>query len=211
MDHTAFVFVSMLRRPPARRTEAHESEKTEIRRRILERRRALPHEDMERRSAAIRSRLFELEEYRRARTIHCYVSVKGEVDTRQLIERALRSGKRVVVPVVDPERRTLLHSEIASLDELTTGSFGLLEPKQEDLRSIRLPEIDLVIVPGVAFDAKGDRIGFGGGFYDHFLKDMRVPKISLAYEFQILERIPVSPHDVRMDKVVTEYRVHGSA
>jgi len=206
-----FIFTHMLGRSSARRTEVYESEKTEIRRRILERRRTLPAEDMERRSAAIQSRLLELEEYRRTRTVHCYVSVKGEVDTRRLIERMLRSRKRVVVPIVDPERRTLRHSEIASLDELTKGSFGLLEPAPEDIRSVRLAEIDLVIVPGVAFDARGDRIGFGGGFYDHFLMEMHVPKIGLAYEFQILERVPVSPHDIKMDKIVTEYRVYDSA
>lgn len=208
-DIAEFVVTHMLRKSPRRAMEVHETEKAEIRRRILARRKTLSPEDMERRGTAIQSRLVELEEYRRARTIHCYVSVKGEADTHRLIDRARQFRKRIVVPIVGPERRTLRHSEISSLDQLTDGPFGLLEPRREHVRPVDLSEIDLVIVPGVAFDSQGNRIGFGGGFYDNFLKEVRVPKIGLAYEFQIVDRIPVATHDRKVDKVVTEYRVYG--
>ena len=183
--------------------------KIRVRKGMIAQRRALSAEAVRERSAAIRSRLVGLPEYAEARVVHCYVSAKNnEVDTRRLISDALEEGKRIVVPVTDVRQRRLDHSEIVSLDELEPSVFGLLEPKEACRRLIGIVEMDLVIVPGVAFDPRGHRIGFGGGFYDRFLREVRAPKIALAYSFQVLEAIEVDPHDVKMDQIVTDERIY---
>ena len=183
--------------------------KTRVRKRMITQRRALSVEAVQKSSEAIRSRIVGLPEYAEARVVHCYVSAKNnEVDTRRLISDALEEGKRIVVPVTNVRGRRLDHSEIVSLDELQPGVFGLSEPKEETKRFVGIDEMDLVIVPGLAFDPRGNRIGFGGGFYDRFLSEVRAPKIALAYSFQVLAAIEVDPHDVKMDKIVTDERVY---
>lgn len=183
--------------------------KIRVRKRMIAQRKALSGEAVRESSEAIRRRLLALSEVAEARVIHCYVSAKhNEVDTRRLISEALEEGKRIVVPVTDLGQRRLDHSEIKCLDELERSVFGLLEPKKECRRLIGIGEVDLVIVPGLAFDPQGNRIGFGGGFYDRFLSEVQAPKIALAYSFQVVEKIEAGPHDVRMDKVVTDERVY---
>ena len=183
--------------------------KIRVRKRMIARREALPGEVVRESGEAIRRRILGLSEVAEARVIHCYVSAKNnEVDTRRLILEALEEGKRIVVPVTDLRQRRLDHSEIKGLDELERSVFGLSEPKEACRRFIGIDEIDLVIVPGLAFDSRGNRIGFGGGFYDRFLSEVRAPKIALAYSFQVVEAIEADPHDVRMDKVVTDEQVY---
>ncbi len=187
------------------------AQKIRVRKRMLAQRKALSAEAVRESSEAIRRQIVGLWEYAEARVIHCYVSAKhNEVDTRRLISGAFEEVKRIVVPLTDLRRR-LDHSEIKGLDELERGVFGLLEPKEQCRRRIGIGEIDLVIVPGLAFDPRGNRVGFGGGFYDRFLSEVQVPKVALAYSFQVVERIEAGPHDVRMDKVVTEGQVYDCA
>jgi len=176
---------------------------------MIAQRRVLSAETVRKSSEAIRSRIVGLPEYAEARVVHCYVSAKNnEVDTRRLISEALEEGKRIVVPVTNVRQQRLDHSEIKHLDELEPSVFGLSEPKEETRRRIGIDEIELVIVPGLAFDPRGHRIGFGGGFYDRFLSEVQAPKIALAYSFQVLEAIEVDPHDVKMDKIVTDERIY---
>lgn len=147
-----------------------------------------------------------LQQFQHAKVIHTYVSSKkNEVDTRTLIEDALKSGKRVVVPVTNVDLERLDHSEIFSLDELRPGTFGILEPTM--IRPINLALVDLVLVPVVGVDRKGNRIGFGKGYYDRFLKIIRKPRIALAYAFQVLEEVPKGQDDVAVDFVVTEKEI----
>lgn len=181
--------------------------KAALRAQVLERREALSESYVQQTSERIIARLKELPEVQQARVVHCYVSWRNEVDTRSFIRDMLDSGKRVVVPVVDLSRRTLLHSEIKSFDDLAPGTFGILEPRREALRPISPKELDLVIVPGVMFDLRGRRIGFGGGYYDDFLRLVSCPKIGLAYQFQVVEVLPQRPADERVDMIVTEEAV----
>jgi len=158
-------------------------------------------------SYKIQERLFRLPEFARAKTILFYVSTRDEVKTESMIKKALEYGKRGVVPISNLKERTLNLSEIKDFDsELEPGAFNILEPKERFLRPVLPEEIDLVIVPGVAFDEKGNRIGYGMGFYDRFLRGIRkyIPVIGLAYELQIVDDIPVHDKDVTMDKIVTE-------
>ena len=185
------------------------SEKARIRQEMIARRRGLSGEAIVQKGRSILRHLLALPEYRDARLIHSFVSMPGEVDTRGLIEEALASGKRVVVPVVVKGRRNLRHAEIGALEDLRPeGSWGLPQPPPERIRAVDTEEIGLVIVPGLAFDLRGNRIGFGAGYYDRFLGGVISPKVAVAYAFQILSEVPVTERDVPVDMVVTEEGAH---
>ncbi|MFQ5799027.1 MAG: 5-formyltetrahydrofolate cyclo-ligase [Bacteroidota bacterium] len=157
-------------------------------------------------SQAIFSNIKNLEAFRGATVIHTYVSSKkNEVDTRQLVTDALKSGKRIVVPIVNLDHQSLDHSEILTLDELKPGTFGMLEPTMR--RSIDLSLVEIVLVPVVGVDRRGNRIGLGKGYYDRFLRLIRKPKLALAYTFQVVDAIPPDQDGERVDFVVTEGEV----
>lgn len=154
--------------------------------------------------AAIMKRLVELPEYKNAKTILFYVSVRGEVKTSEMISESLSHGKKILVPSADVKHKKLMISEIHDLNELSPGAFGIPEPKHPHM--FPLDKIDLVIIPGVAFDRLGNRVGYGTGFYDRFLKKLKkgVPFIALGYDFQIVHEIPANRMDVKVHKIVTE-------
>ncbi|MCX6768088.1 MAG: 5-formyltetrahydrofolate cyclo-ligase [Candidatus Micrarchaeota archaeon] len=157
-------------------------------------------------SAAILERLFACSEYKRAKAVMFYVSTGREVDTLPAIRRAL-GEKTVAVPFV--QGGEIVPVRINGMDELVPGSFGVLEPRREAVDGNRVEprEIDLVVVPGVAFDGKGNRVGYGKGYYDKFLKKTRgAAAVALAYEFQVLQSVPVEEHDVVVGKIITEKR-----
>jgi len=161
-------------------------------------------------SHRIKERLFISPEFIKAKTIMFYVSTKDEVKTESMIKYALELGKKVVVPISDLKKKTLHLSEIKDFDnELEPGAFNILEPKKDFLRPVSPEQVDLVIVPGVAFDENGDRIGYGMGFYDRFLSSLKrcIPVIGLAYDFQIVDEIPVDDKDVTVNIVVTEEKI----
>ncbi|MBX3439867.1 MAG: 5-formyltetrahydrofolate cyclo-ligase [Planctomycetaceae bacterium] len=170
-------------------------------------RRLQPHKDET--SRQILARCLSAPEYVSARTVMWYIDVRDEVRTRHGLPDALASGRRVVVPwcAADGELR-LFH--LQSLDELSRGQFGLLEPQEElrllAIRSVDPGELDFVLVPGVAFDRRGARLGYGVGYYDRLLANVRTDALlaGLAFECQLVERIPVEPHDVSMTRIVTE-------
>lgn len=182
--------------------------KKELRRIFLKTRSELAAEDIIEKSAKIMSRLFSLSEFRGAKTIMFYVDAGNEVKTRDGITKALSEGKRVVVPKVK-KGYGLLAIEIKSLDELSPGTFGILEPAGE--KGISPEEIDLVVVPGVAFDKKGNRMGYGAGYYDSFLPKLRpeVKKVAVAFEIQVTDSLPAEEHDVKMDLIITENTIYN--
>ena len=164
--------------------------------------------DKEEVSGTICRRFAQLPEYQAAGTVMCYVHVRDEVQTFRFLEATVGRGKRIVIPycVADDLRLFLLED----LNELATGCFGILEP-QERLRSqgqkhVKPEQLDLVMVPGVAFDLSGGRLGHGRGYYDRLLVDVHpdTPLAALAFECQLFPDIPMGPHDVYMDMVITE-------
>ncbi len=156
------------------------------------------------RSEIVKERLFETEEFKKAKTIMFYVSKGSEVRTEHMITESIKMGKTVVVPLSDSKTHTLCAYEIEGVKDLCPGCYGIPEPDSEKCRKVEPEEIDLVIVPGTAFDKKGDRIGYGMGFYDKFLSQVKIKTIGLAYDFQVVVHIPGEEHDVKVDMVVMD-------
>lgn len=154
----------------------------------------------------IKNRLFSLPEYDSAKTICSYVSFCSEVETYDIIKESIAAGKRVIVPKIDLVHKVLLLSEINSFDELKQGAYGILEPDM--IRPANIDEIDLFIVPGIAFDRAGNRLGRGKGYYDKLLSSTSSVKIGLAYEIQLEKEIPHDNHDIKIDIVLTEKDVY---
>jgi 5-formyltetrahydrofolate cyclo-ligase len=150
----------------------------------------------------IRQRLFKFSEYKQAKSVLFYASMGNETETRQAIVAAL-SSKRVFLPYVVGDDLEI--SEIRSWRDVAPGKFKILEPKRKE--NAPISDVDLIIVPGVAFDERGHRIGYGGGYYDRLLARTKAPRVALAYESQIVASVPAEDHDQRVDKIVTEKRV----
>ncbi len=147
--------------------------------------------------------LEQTEEFRASKNVMFYVSHAYEVDTIELIKRHLKH-KTVLVPRIDMNLKRMCAVRITSLGELAEGAYGIPEPVSAEAFPER--DIELVIVPGIAFDAKGNRLGRGLGYYDRFLKQTPAVKVGLCYDFQIVESVPAESFDVPMDMVVSDKR-----
>lgn len=163
-------------------------------------------------SRQIVTSFMQLPEYTAAKTILYYVDAGSEVRTRHMLPEALTQGKRIVVPYCIVETNELELFLLEDMSELVEGAYKILEPRT-DLRGgvgkiVRPEDLDLVMVPGTAFDPKGGRMGQGKGYYDRLLARARpdAPLVAIAFDCQIFDEIPVAPHDVFMDKVLTESR-----
>ncbi|MFH1100913.1 MAG: 5-formyltetrahydrofolate cyclo-ligase [Methanobacteriota archaeon] len=182
--------------------------KQKLRQEFLQRRKALTSVEVQQKSIQIQNRLFALDEFVHAKTVLFYVSYDNEVATHDLIKACFSLGKQVVVPCTDIEKRILVLSELRCWEDLDVGAYHILEPKPVCRQPISYEVIDLVLVPGVVFDAHGQRIGHGKAYYDRLLQKMvGSKKIGLAFEFQLVEKVPAKKHDVRVEKIVTEQRV----
>ncbi len=153
-----------------------------------------------------------LAEFAAAKTVMVYIDVRTEVRTRHYLPALLNSGKRIVVPYcVDKELELFL---LDDMDELAIGMYKILEPKTElrelAAKKVDVKELDLIMVPGVAFDRRGARMGHGFGYYDKLLEHARpdAPLVALAFECQLFPEIPTQAHDVFMDKIVTEQAIY---
>lgn len=180
--------------------------KEAIRKGILARGAKLSKAERRRRSSQISAKLILSPEFHKAKTIMFYVSKDDEVDTSKMIKASLRMGKEVLVPVTFRRERKLIPSRLINYDrDLAPGPYGIDQPKAGCIRPVSPDQIDLVIVPGVAFDRFGNRLGRGAGYYDRFLLEVpkRTPKIGLAFDFQVLPSLPKSCHDLPVDKVLS--------
>lgn len=179
--------------------------KEELRKEIKQKRRKLRKEEQRKKSKQIKEKLFSLKEYKEANTILFYVSYNGEVYTHDMIKEALEN-KIVVVPISNVDDKTLNLSILKHFNDLETGSYGILEPKKDFIKEINFDEIDIVIVPGVAFDINGNRMGHGKGYYDKLLEKTKVTTVGLCFEFQLFEKIPTDNHDKPVNIIITEKR-----
>ncbi len=178
--------------------------KDSLRQRILSERFKLSSGERKAKSRSIEERLFSLPEFRDARAVMFYASFRSEVKTWDMIRRALKSGKRVFLPKVKGKGLSLF--EIKDFDkDVEPGAWGIPEPNTGI--AARMDDIDLVIVPGSVFDEKGNRLGYGAGYYDRLLAGYDGMTVGLAFELQIAPEVPAGPHDVPVKKIVTEKRV----
>jgi 5-formyltetrahydrofolate cyclo-ligase len=184
--------------------------KASLRKELLEKRDAIPPEVRRVKNRLIGEELLSLDEIKTARVVFIFASFKSEVDTSVVINHLFAEGKKVVLPVVDREHHILLLYEIRGLDELAPGCMEIREPTvRTGERLTVVSNVDAVVIPGAGFDPEGNRIGYGGGYYDILLSSLErpIPIIAPAFEEQIADSLPSEPHDIRVDTIVTDRRV----
>ena len=180
--------------------------KAQLRTTMVRRLKQQKEEERRRRSRTIWRKVFRLTAFRRAGMIGCYVGLPYEVHTWQLIEQMLAKGKRVAVPWVQPRSKRLAFSEVTDpAADLAPGAFRVWEPRPAVRHPVPIDELDLVIVPGLAFDGRGHRLGHGLGYFDRFLARVsaRIPTVGLAFRFQLLKPLPTAFHDRAVQTVLT--------
>ena len=155
-------------------------------------------------SVLIHKKLLQEQGIKNAQVIGITLSVFPEVETWDLIKLFWSQGKRVVVPKCEPKSRMMTFYEITSFNQIENVYMNLSEPIPHMTTKVSKEEIDYLIVPGLAYDRQGFRLGFGGGYYDRFLTDFKKPTISLAFHMQIVEKIPTDDYDVPIEKIMTE-------
>lgn len=182
-------------------------DKASLRKELLSKRDNIPLVVKKSKDQQIAERLFNLPEFKAATTIFFFASFRSEVDTVAMMERALDENKRIVLPKVEGQNLGLY--EINRLDELIPGYMGIPEPSvlSED-RKIAISDVNAVIIPGAAFDETGNRVGYGGGFYDRLLAGIErdIPIIAPTYEEQIIDVVPIEPHDRKITIILTDCR-----
>ena len=180
---------------------------------IFKKRKSLSKREIDEKSAAMREKLFSLNEFKDAKNIMFYVSFNNEVDTIETIKELLKNKgenkKNIIVPYVEKNNPILQLSKLNGFDDLEPKTFGILEPKDGKIKKFDVKKVDLVLVPGIVFDENGHRIGYGYGYYDRFLRKLNKnkTKIGLCYDFQLVDKIPEEKHDVPMDIIITEKRI----
>ncbi|KIL48526.1 hypothetical protein KP77_23130 [Jeotgalibacillus alimentarius] len=151
----------------------------------------------------IHKKLTSSAEWRQSEVVALTISRGDEIDTHHLINQALDDGKKVCVPRCEPENKKLVFHYIQSINDAVPSFYGLLEPEPH-LQVAQKHEIDLIIVPGLAYSNDGYRIGFGGGYYDRFLSDYSGDTISMAYSFQLIAEWFAEEYDIPVKKIMTE-------
>ena len=183
-------------------------DKAQIRQELLRKRDNIPPVVRSAKNKMILERMLSLEEFKNAGIIFFFASFRTEVDTTEMIKSALSSGKRVLLPKVDRDRHELLLYEIRDFSELAPGYMGIPEPSFQG-RQMSINDAEIVIIPGAGFDATGNRIGYGGGYYDRLLSGLQKQSLIIApaFEEQVVDSIPSEPHDIRVQIIVTDRRV----
>ncbi len=156
-------------------------------------------------SRMIQQRLFATEEFQRSRRILFYASFDGEVETFAMMKQAQTLGKKIALPAVLKDQKKIIPSAVNNLEALKKGPYGILQPNEDKQEPFAIKDLDLVIVPGLAFDRQNHRLGRGAGYYDRFLNEIppATPTVGLAFDFQIVERLPdVASHDRTVSRVI---------
>lgn len=183
--------------------------KEEIRKSVLAKRNALKKKEHTKKSKQIMERLFDFANFLEAKTVLFYLSTKSEVATDDMIQRALDHKKAVAVPLVDTQENDIIPYKMEDLEQdITVGYRGIREPIVSRCKQVPVVYVNLAIIPGIAFDERGGRIGHGTGFYDKLIPklDATTRKVALAFECQIVPQIPMEPHDRYIDIIITEKR-----
>jgi len=167
-------------------------------------------EDRLGKSSQIRDRLFQDPDVAQSKTVLFYASFAGEVETFAMIRQALQDGKQIALPCVNVHTKEIFPKRVVNLEEdLEYGPYHIRQPKGDVTQDVAIETIDLVVVPAVAFDRNHYRLGRGAGYYDRFLSKLSsdIPRIGLAFDFQILDALPIEEHDLPVARVITETAV----
>lgn len=174
-------------------------DKKELRRIIREKKRAMTEAEIQKHSQALGELFAASEAYQKARTIYGYLPYNQEVRTTPMLEQAIRDGKRVAVPKVYGDEMKFLYLD--DLSQVEKGYAGIPEPISD--APVADDPTALVLMPGLAFDREGHRIGYGGGFYDKFLaEEPNHPTLALCYDFQMMDKLETEEHDIPVDYVL---------
>ena len=184
--------------------------KQEIRNQIATYFSALPKEALAANTRTIEDRLFEFANFLESKIVMLYVNAENEVGTQNIIRRAYDFSKIVVLPAFDPAKSTMKPMKVDNPDkDLIVGQRGILEPNPAKCKPVPLDCIDIAIVPGIAMDEKGGRVGSGDGYYDRLIPElpMTTRKVGLVFEGQLVPQVPMESHDKHVDIIITEKRV----
>lgn len=176
-------------------------EKAELRARMRRMRRALSGEEQQRAADGVYARVVNLSGYRKADIVMAYVAARGELSLQRVLEDMLNSGRTLALPRCG-ENGAMDAYRVTDMRQLRQGAYGILEP-DESCPLVPPEEIDLMLIPGTAFDREGGRIGQGGGYYDRYIQKTRAVRVGVCHEFALMDRVPTEEHDARMDAVVT--------
>ena len=180
--------------------------KQELRKKLKRIRALIPKDEARAKSLELTKTITGSEAYRRSESVMTYVPFGSEVQTQALLKQILTDKKRLFVPLCDVSLKIMFPVEIGSVDQLETGSYGILEPKKELLQSGVLKigdktDIDLAIVPVLGFDKHGGRLGYGGGYYDRFLEGYTGVSVGIAFSECLVESVPAEKHDIKLGKI----------
>ena len=184
--------------------------KKEFRKKVINLRKEKDKDFIKHNSDKITDKLLNLDCIKNAKNIMLYLDFNNEVSTDSLIKKLLNLGKIVSSPITLKEERKLIPSQITDLKNgIQYGAYNIREPKPECSPAINIKDLDVVIVPAVAYDKNCYRLGYGGGFYDRFLENLRkdAVTIGIAFDLQIFDEVPKEPHDAQLDYIVTESRI----
>ncbi len=181
-------------------------DKSSLRKHYLELLNKQASEDRKSKSRIIAAKLFKLSAIQKAKTILFYASLPGEVDTFAMINKAIELKKRVCLPIVVQNQRTMIPTVTKELANLENGVYGIAQPRYDASLSVDPKDIEVVIVPGLAFDKSRNRLGRGAGYYDRFLSTLPsdTATIGLAFDFQLTDRLPIEEHDVPLTAVIAD-------
>ncbi|MDV4149301.1 5-formyltetrahydrofolate cyclo-ligase [Clostridium sp. AL.422] len=182
-------------------------EKRVLRNKILSIRDSLNIEIKNEMDKEIYKKLIESDLYIKANNIFIYLSFGSEVETKNIIDKALADKKKVFIPKIYKDDKSMKAIRLKSFNDLKKNSMGILEPI-DDSNYIEKEKIDLIVIPGSVFDFYGNRIGYGGGYYDRYLEDIKEinNKIVLAYDLQVVDFIEAEPHDIKFNYIITNTR-----
>ena len=184
--------------------------KKEFRKKVINLRKEKDKDFIKHNSDIITDKLLNLDCIKNAKNIMLYLDFNNEVSTDSLIKKLLNLGKIVSSPITLNEERKLITSQITDLKNgIQYGAYNIREPKPECSPAINIKDLDVVIVPAVAYDKNCYRLGYGGGFYDRFLENLRkdAVTIGIAFDLQIFDEVPKEAHDAQLDYIVTESRI----
>lgn len=176
--------------------------KAQIRSKILRKLKIQKEEDRSRKSKLIKDKLLRNKVFKKAKVVMFYIAFGGEVNTREMIREAIKLGKLICVPIFRKDKEIMQPAIFVDNAKLKKGPYGVLEPATETF--VKPEDLDLVVVPGIAFDKKGNRLGRGKGCYDRFLGKLsdNTQSIGLAFDFQVLPLIPATSFDVSVKKII---------